>query len=440
LESTIKAALDLVSGDAREKGLKTAASIAPDVPRVLRGDPGRLSQVLTNLLSNAVKFTERGAVAITVAKLTESPAESMLRFEVIDTGIGIAGEAQARLFQPFSQLETSTDRKYGGTGLGLAIARELVERMGGTIGVKSTLGVGSTFWFSAKFADARTGQSCRPSRQDAETPHPTAIAQSRRKDRILVAEDNAANRKVALWQLDKLGYIAEAVSNGREALDAIARTPFDLVLMDCRMPEMDGYEATRQIRRREGAGPHIKIVAMTAHALAGDEQKCLDAGMDDYISKPVEMENLAAVLAQVLDGQTKTVSAAPAPDSRNGADRPEGVQEPALDAVMMASLRAQEGLLGGLIETVLKEIPEQLQQIAEAISRGNGETAAIAAHSLKGTAAVLGARRMQKSAADVEHAVDAGLMQNARSELERLRTECDRVLHELKAERARSAT
>jgi hypothetical protein len=209
--------------------------------------------------------------------------------------------------------------------------------------------------------------------------------------------------------------------------------------MDCRMPEMDGYEATRRIRQQEGARRHMPIVAMTAHALAGDEQKCLDAGMDDYISKPVEMENLAAVLAQVLHGQTKSASAAPAPDVSNGANRPEGVQEPALDAVMMTTLRAQEGLLGGLIETVLKEIPEQLQQIAEAIARGDGEIAAIAAHSLKGTAAIFGARRMQKLAADVEQAADAGLMQNARSELERLRTECDRVLHELETERARPA-
>jgi CheY-like chemotaxis protein/HPt (histidine-containing phosphotransfer) domain-containing protein len=439
LESTIKAALDLVSGEAHKKGLATAVSIDPDVPRMLNGDPGRLRQVLTNLLSNAVKFTERGAISIRVAKLTESPAESRLRFDVIDTGIGIADEAQSHLFQPFSQLETSADRKYGGTGLGLAIARELVERMGGTIGVKSILGVGSTFWFSAKFPNVLRDQACGPSRQGSKTPDQSPTGRPGRKFRILVVEDNSANRKVALWQLDKLGYVAEAVGNGREALDAIARAPFDLVLMDCRMPEMDGYEATRQIRRRESREPHLKIVAMTAHALAGDEQKCLDAGMDDYISKPVEMENLAAVLGQVLHGQTKSASAAPAPDVRNGANRPDGVQEPALDAVMMTSLRAQEGLLGGLIETVLKEIPEQLQQIAEAFARGDGENAAIAAHGLKGTAAIFGARRMQESAADVEQAADAGLMQNARLKLERLQTECDRVLHELETERARPA-
>jgi two-component system sensor histidine kinase/response regulator len=177
LESTIRAALHLVSEDAHKKGLETAVSIDPDVPQILNDDPGRLRQVLTDLLSNAVKFTERGAISVTVAKLTASPAESTLHFEVTDTGIGIENEAQARLFQPFSQVDTSTNRKYGGTGLGLAIARELVERMGGKIGVKSALGVGSTFWFSAKFANARSGQTRRAPRQDAEIPYPTAIVQ-----------------------------------------------------------------------------------------------------------------------------------------------------------------------------------------------------------------------------------------------------------------------
>jgi two-component system, sensor histidine kinase len=324
LESTIRAALNLVSGEAGKKGLQTAISINPDVPRTLHGDPGRLRQVLINLLSNAVKFTEHGTVSITAAQLTQSPAESMRRFEVTDTGMGIAQEALTRLFQPFSQLDTSTTRRFGGTGLGLAIARELVERMGGAIGVKSAPGAGSTFWFTAKFATMRRDQGRWPSREALQTPRQTAAAKEGRKVRILVAEDNAANRKVAMWQLDKLGYIAEAVGNGREALDAMARVPFDLVLMDCRMPEMDGYEATRQIRRREGPGPHIKIVAMTAHALAGDAQKCLDAGMDGYISKPVEMENLAAVLDRVLGGQTKVASAPSAAEVRTGADRSDG--------------------------------------------------------------------------------------------------------------------
>jgi CheY-like chemotaxis protein len=437
LESTIRAALNLVSGDARKKGLQTAMSLEPDVSRMVQGDPGRLRQVLTNLLSNAVKFTERGAVSIRVARLTESSAETLLRFEVTDTGIGIAQEAQARMFRPFSQLDTSTNRKYGGTGLGLAIARELVERMGGTIGVKSAPGVGSTFWFTVKFATARRGQGGSP--EDRATPRPPATVQPGRKFSILLVEDNTANRKVALWQLEKLGYVAQAVGTGREALDALARVPFDLVLMDCRMPEMDGYEATRQIRRREGPQSHLKIVAMTAHALAGDAQKCLDAGMDGYISKPVEIENLGAVLDQMLGGQTQAAAVASGMEMHSGGDRPDRAREPALDEVMMASLRAQKGLLGNLIETVLKEIPEQLQQVAEALAQADGETAAIVAHSLKGTAAIFGARRMQECAANVELAADAGWTEKARSELEGLHTECDRVMRQLETERAQPA-
>ncbi|MFZ0889730.1 MAG: response regulator [Candidatus Binataceae bacterium] len=441
LESTMRAALDLVSDDARMKGLETAVSIDPDVPRILHGDPGRLRQVLTNLLSNAVKFTEHGTVSVTAAKLTGSLAESILRFEVTDTGIGIADEAQVRLFQPFSQLDTSTSRRFGGTGLGLAIAQELVALMGGKIGVKSTPGVGSTFWFTAKFGTILDSHGLLSSRQAPETPRQTAAVESARKFRILLVEDDTANQEVAMWMLGKLGYVADAVANGREALEATRRTPFDLVLMDCRMPEMDGYEATRQIRQREGPGPHIKIVALTAHALSGDKRKCLDAGMDDYLSKPFNIEDLAAVLERVLPGgQTKATSAAAsAPDVRTDADRPNGAQEPALDAVMMASLRAQEGLLDGLIETVLKEVPELLQQIAASIARADAETAAIAAHSLKSIAGMFGARRMQNSAANVERGADTGSAESAQSELERLRTECDRVLHELETERATPA-
>jgi CheY-like chemotaxis protein/HPt (histidine-containing phosphotransfer) domain-containing protein len=240
--------------------------------------------------------------------------------------------------------------------------------------------------------------------------------------------------------LGQLGYVADAAGNGREALEAIERVSYDLVLMDCRMPEMDGYEATRQIRAREGPARHIKILAMTAQAHSDDERMCLDAGMDDYISKPLNIEGLAAVLDRVLGAQTKTAyEAAQAPHPRTEADRPEGAQGSALDAVTMASLHAQDGLLDGLIETVMKEVPQQLQRISASLARADGENAAIAAHSLKSIAAIFGARRMQNSAANVERAADAGAIENARSEFEQLRTECERVLHELEKERARPA-
>jgi two-component system, sensor histidine kinase and response regulator len=255
-----------------------------------------------------------------------------------------------------------------------------------------------------------------------ETPPKVAVLELARADgrkpHVLLAEDNSSNRRVALWQLNKLGCITETATDGIEVLEALARGLFDLVLMDCRMPRMDGYQATRLIREREGSTRHTKIVAMTAHALVQDRKKCLDAGMDDYLSKPVTLEGLQAILLRTLSAE--------ADDSAAGS---------ALDPIMMTSLRAQVGLLSGLIESVLKEIPEQLQQIAEAIARADGETSGIAAHSLKGTAGLFGAQRMRNAAAEVERSVDAGLMQNASSQLERLRAACDRVLHELEMER-----
>jgi CheY-like chemotaxis protein/HPt (histidine-containing phosphotransfer) domain-containing protein len=274
--------------------------------------------------------------------------------------------------------------------------------------------------------------------QKADTQHTAAATEPGRKFRILLVDDNGTNRKLALCQLDHLGYLADAVTNGREALDTIARVPFDLVLMDCCLPEMDGYEAARQIRQRERAGQHIPIIAMSANS--SDEGKYLDAGMDEYISKPVEIENLAAVLERVLRSQGKAASAVSATDANNRTDPTDGAQGPTLDAATMASLRAEKDLLPGLIETASKEVPEQLQQIADAIGRADDETASIAAHNLKGTAAIFGARRMKNCAAALEHAVNSGSTEKALSTLELLRKECDRLLRELESEGARPAT
>ena len=301
LQKTVKSALEMVRGEARKKGLKTSVSIEPAILPCLRGDPNRLAQVLINLLTNAVKFTERGEVSVSITELEHTADSVELRFEVSDTGIGIADKMQAQLFQPFSQV----DRPIGGTGLGLAIARGLVERMAGAIGLRSSLGAGSTFWFTAKFAKAAV-ESASPLQASSYPLDESAAGKEQAAARILVVEDNAANRKVTLWQLGKLGYTAESALNGSEALKALARSPYDVVLMDCRMPVMDGYEASRRIRQSETAGQHIKIVAMTAHGLSGDQRKCLDAGMDDYICKPVEIEDLAAVLLRHLANKAET--------------------------------------------------------------------------------------------------------------------------------------
>ena len=457
-ESTIQ----LLAEQARKKKIELAVSIDPAVPLALRGDPGRLRQVLTNLVGNAVKFTPQGEVVLSINAESVSDDQAQLRFEVRDTGIGIGPEAQRRLFQPFSQADSSTSRKYGGTGLGLAISMQLVEAMRGKIGVDSELDKGATFHFtitlarSAAYAaqlpkpgslkglralivddnatsrrilshqlsawgvDSRsveggaealatlrervsispydivlidfempemdglelahairedssiagtallmmspagergevggqaTGLDCWLSKPVKQTKLYDALAalltgsrvsrcptkpkaaslaaaqsasldgssagmteeltnESRQKVRVLVAEDNAVNQRIALLQLKKLGFLADAVGNGLEVLEALERVPYQVVLMDCQMPEMDGYTASTEIRRRQSEKRRTVIIAMTAHAMQGDRERCLAAGMDDYISKPVKIDELGAALARwistALEFETST--------------------------------------------------------------------------------------------------------------------------------------
>jgi PAS domain S-box-containing protein len=450
LSNAVEGTVELLAERAREKKLELASLICRDVPRGLRGDPGRLRQVLTNLIGNALKFTEQGEVIVRAEKESETDDCIVIRFTVSDTGIGLSDVAQRNLFQAFTQADGSTTRKYGGTGLGLAISKQLVELMGGRIGVSSAEAKGSTFWFTARFdkqaAAAAVAQTNVPSLEQLralivddnatnrkilshqlsswgmiyeeadsgvralELLHAAAaqgaaydlaildlmmpgmdgfeLARTIKSDSdiaavplvlltsfgqrgdgaiareagiaaylakpvrqlqlfncltrvinrpavleegratvsseitanlitrhtleeveksihklILVAEDNIVNQKVAVRQLKHLGYRADAVANGREALEALGRIPYDLVLMDCQMPEMDGYQATAEIRLREGEAKHTPIVAMTAHALEGDRLKCLAAGMDDYVSKPVNSEQLGAVLERLLATQ-----------------------------------------------------------------------------------------------------------------------------------------
>jgi PAS domain S-box-containing protein len=323
LASAVGGAVELLGERAHGKGLKLAAHVSGEVPTALRGDPGRLRQVLTNLVGNAIKFTERGEVSVRAELDAETDEGARVRFSVSDTGIGISESAQRKLFQPFTQADGSTTRKYGGTGLGLSISKQLVGLMGGEIGVTSEPGRGSTFWFTARFekrrrataaslltqtlADAHGPQADETRAASVETNTNLRETRAGSKDaradsakRILLAEDNAVNRRVAARQLQKLGYRSDAVVNGREAVEALARAAYDLVLMDCQMPEMDGYEATAEIRRREAGARRTPIVAMTANALEGDRERCLAAGMDDYVSKPVKPEELTRVLSRLL--------------------------------------------------------------------------------------------------------------------------------------------
>ncbi|MEN9791518.1 MAG: hypothetical protein RLZZ63_1176, partial [Gemmatimonadota bacterium] len=297
----VQASLDQVSSIcghlAREKALRFETRVGPEVPMTVSGDALRLGQILLNLAGNAVKFTERGSVTVTVA-LVASDAEGVtLEFRVRDTGIGLTPEQIEHLFQAFSQADTSNTRRYGGTGLGLAIAKQLVELMGGRIWVESQVGAGSIFAFTARFGRA---DEARPPVVHGGSPEEVAAARARLVGaRILVAEDNAFNQLVIKNLLSRTGAIPTVCNNGREAIEALRQGPYDLVLMDVQMPEMDGYEATIEIRRTPALA-HQRIIAMTANAMAEDRQRCLEAGMDDFETKPIEPDHLYLKLAQWL--------------------------------------------------------------------------------------------------------------------------------------------
>jgi signal transduction histidine kinase/ActR/RegA family two-component response regulator len=286
--------VDLLSPQARDKGITLTTRIADDVPAALVGDATRLRQVLVNLAGNAVKFTSVGGVSIEATCLERSPSEARLRLSIVDTGIGIPTDRVQAIFEPFAQADGSMTRRFGGTGLGLTISRRIVDLMGGTLRVESEVGHGSAFHVELRLACVSGLEVApRPARSSELTSLPPA--------RVLLAEDNPVNLKVGLRILGKLGHSADPAADGIEALEALERAPYDVVLMDLQMPRMDGLAATREIRRREqGTGRHVPIIAMTAHAMRSDRDRCLAAGMDDYVSKPVRTEELHAALARAL--------------------------------------------------------------------------------------------------------------------------------------------
>ena len=288
LRRKVRETVDIVRAEARRKNLRLELQVEESLPRLVKADMGRLRQILLNLLSNAIKFTEEGAVTVRIARLS---GDGPMRFTVSDTGIGMTPEGCSRLFQPFTQLESSNSRPYSGTGLGLSISKRLVTLMGGEIGVDSELGRGSLFWFTLPVEEA-TGEAPEPAPVNVEE-----LLHGREKGGapILVAEDNSVNQRVLVRLLAKMGYSSEAVSDGQQAVDSVLNRQYRLVLMDCQMPVMDGLDATRQIRARE-VGRRTPIVAITAGALHSDEANCLEAGMDGFVVKPIQLAQLAAVL------------------------------------------------------------------------------------------------------------------------------------------------
>jgi signal transduction histidine kinase len=306
LAQVVQGTMELLKETAKSKGLELHASIDWEVPILLRGDRGRLRQVLINLVGNAIKFTTHGEVKLHIAVERQSDETASLRFRIIDTGIGIDRETQARLFQAFTQADGSTTRRYGGTGLGLVISKELVEKMRGAIGVESSSGGGSTFWFTVELPKQSQGAApiALPGTENGSIHEPKTELHPGGEfvppARVLIAEDNAVNRFLATAQLKKLGYAADTVNNGIEVLEACRRISYDIILMDCQMPELDGYETTRQLRSR--GGPQPRIIAMTANAMEGDRELCLAAGMDGYISKPMRIADLKLALEEGTGG------------------------------------------------------------------------------------------------------------------------------------------
>jgi PAS domain S-box-containing protein len=573
LRQTIEGAVELLAGQAHHKGLELASLIDGEVPALLRGDPDRLRQILLNLVGNALKFTERGEVIVSVTKESETAEHVTVRIAVSDTGIGISEEALRRLFQPFTQADGSTTRKYGGTGLGLAICRSLVEMMGGEIGVESQAGRGSTFWFTARLekqqvceitsspaalkrcrilvvddnetnrrilqhqlsswgvrqesaacglaalrllrredaigdpfdlvildmqmpemdglmlarqiksdpAIARTrlvmmtslGQGEAPegrsvgiadcltkpvkqsqlyaclarvmSAPSAESASSTAKLQPpaaeiplfqaatvRPEARILVAEDNPVNRQLALLQLEELGYQAEAVTNGRDAVEALTSAAYDLVLMDCQMPEMDGFEATVEVRRREGLSRHTTIIAMTANALEGDREKCLAAGMDDYLSKPVKPGELKQVIERWL-AETQP-QAASSDDSASVQPLATTINLEALLSLRAIQAKGRPDIVTNLINLFLEDTPRRILALREAAAAGDAHALFQTAHALKSSSASLGASNFSSFCKEVELMGRDGRVAGAADQVSLIEAEFERIKAALEQE------
>ncbi|MEI7731307.1 MAG: response regulator [Verrucomicrobiota bacterium] len=560
LQETIEQALEPMAERAYAKKLELAGLVLPDVPTQLRGDPGRLRQVLLNLIGNAVKFTEQGEVVVRVSKADESTTRVVLRIEVRDTGVGIPPAVQQSIFQPFTQADGSTTRKYGGSGLGLTICKQLVEMMHGQIGVKSAPGHGSTFWFTVRLekqpvrvkqpsksipdltrvrllivddnatnreilehhadawkmrhasvtsgaealrlllatpsdpfdlaildlqmpemdgvmlarsikADTRIahtrlimlsslGHRLNPDELHAigiETYLNKPVKQSQLFDclatvmgctpaavrrfvpvvanrhvavplRILLAEDNVINQQVAVGQLKNLGYTAEVVANGLEVLEAIRHTEYDVLLLDCQMPEMDGYEATKQIRQLEqtGSRKRLRIIAMTAHAMQGDREVCLAAGMDDYLSKPVHLPELQKALERCVspgeDGSVRTAANAEldalnqVPNSRTGAS-----PEPPVDLERLQELcDADPESRQQLIALYFSQADELTQAMQAALAAGKAAEIAALAHKLAGSSASCGMNAVVPALRSLENQAKQGDLSRAARLLEQL--------------------
>ena len=609
LQTAVEESLELVAERASSKGLELTGLVFDDVPTEVRGDPGRIRQILLNLLGNAIKFTDSGEVGIQVLREEETDEHIVIRVHVSDTGIGISPDAQSKLFQSFSQADSSTTRKYGGTGLGLAICKQLVELMEGQIGVSSEVGQGSIFWFTLRL-DKQSGQAAVIPRKSLEglrlccvddngtnrylltryahdwgmecisastpaeglavlqgymtrgkpfdvcildghmpgmdgfalaraikadphladvklmlltsvgqrgdgasareagfgayltkpirknqlyegltilmgeieepvvvdpaplvTRHVLKDRQRQKNVRILVADDHRVNQELAVLMLERLGYRADVVANGSEAVEAWGRISYSLIFMDCQMPEMDGYEATRSIREMESERrdtsnerpglPHVPIIAMTANAMQGDRDKCLEAGMDDYISKPVKPQQLAEILDKWLpdsEGDSSFVKCEREDEKpeareeqseelglrgetpgeiRTTKDEPkitshdQGCLKPSspIDSAVITEWRSMGGsdFVGRMLTQFVSDAIACVERVTQAIEKGDMDTIADAAYGLKGICRNVGAHRLAEIAAKLARQCQSGHLDAVRVEVTEFKAELERI-------------
>ncbi|XGV97109.1 MAG: PAS domain S-box protein [Leptolyngbya sp. BL-A-14] len=455
LRNCVREALDLLAPLAASKKIELSCCIDSDVPDAIVSDITRLRQILWNLLSNAVKFTQQGKITILVqakplcseqmeqgehslSVATQAPYQ--IQFAVRDTGIGIPHDRMDRLFKAFSQVDASTTRKYGGTGLGLVISKRLTEIMGGTLWVKSEVGKGSTFYFTilAKPTAALTREPLLSSVEPLEGDS-TSL-------RILLVEDNTINQKVALRMLERLGYRADTASNGLEAIAALRRQPYDVLLMDVQMPEMDGLEATRLIRQEWTSQSQPWVIAMTAYAGASDREECFQAGMNDYISKPIDMMLLKKALSglqqmneanrhepvNIYSTETQTTSETAVLNSPNTTN---GESQAASDVIHWAILQDLRDMAGEdademiqeLIQVYLEDAPQRLQSIQEAIDRNDMVALQQSVHALRSVSVTIGAMRLGKVCEVLESNLRAKLFNDVAVLSSQIDTEFSRV-------------
>ncbi|MCP4107678.1 MAG: response regulator [Desulfobacteraceae bacterium] len=426
------------SSKADEKGLRLEYYIAPEIPEALRGDPARLRQILLNYINNAVKFTEKGEIEIHVSLKEKSDSYIMLYCSVTDTGVGIPEERMKLLFHPFSQADASTTRKHGGTGLGLAISKQLAEMMDGEAGVESKEGVGSTFWFTAVLEKSENKiETPKPESDDLkpdEKVSPGSDSHFPVSDiRILLVEDNPVNQKVVRAIMENFGFFFDIANNGKQALKILEQNNYDLVLMDIQMPEMDGIEATEIIRDpgSKVRDHNIPIIAMTAHAMRGDRDHYIKAGMDDYISKPLNPDEVFAAIRNLLSGMgylnRKSVSQDTSGTSSQAARENKVFNRDEL----LSRVGGNEKVCRDIIKELPKYLLNEIIKLKAFANENNAKMVEIQGHNIKGTAANFAARRLTDIAYEIELAGNKGELDETDSLIEKLEQEAKKLVSAL---------